>query len=134
MEGLCEWYHSFVKDINQEKDTSLQSIVSSLTKGVKSSEERIRRIYYWVQNNINYVAFEDGMNGFVPREAKDICNRRYGDCKDMSSILVKMLRLAGIDAHYTWIGTRSLPYKYTDLPSPNIDNHMICVADADGKR
>ena len=134
LDGLCQWYKSFIEGINKEDDSLLKATVVSLTKGVTNDEERVRKIYYWVQDNINYVAFEDGMNGFVPREASDICKKRYGDCKDMSSILVKMLRMAGIKAYHTWIGTRSLPYKYSDMASPNIDNHMICIADVGNKR
>jgi len=36
-----------------------------------------------------------------------------------------MLKLAGLDAYYTWIGTRKLPYTYTETPLPLVDNHMI---------
>ena len=134
LKGMCEWYSTFVKDINKDDDSLLTTTVKTVTKDAKSDEEKIRNIYYWVQDNINYIAFEDGMNGFIPREAKDICKRRYGDCKDMSSILVRMLRLAGINAYHTWIGSRRLPYRYSEIASANIDDHMICVADAGGKR
>jgi len=132
--GLCEWYKGFVKDINKGDDSLLRNTVDGIVKGVKTDEEKIKLIYYWVQDNINYIAFEDGLNGFIPREANDICKRRYGDCKDMSSILVRMLRLAGVKAYHTWIGTRRLPYKYSEIASPGIDNHMICIAEANGKR
>ena len=134
LKGMCEWYSTFVQNINKEDDSLLTATVKEVTKSAKNDEEKIRNIYYWVQDNINYIAFEDGMNGFVPREAKDICQKRYGDCKDMSSILVRMLRLAGIKAYHTWIGSRRLPYRYSEIASANIDDHMICVADAGGKR
>jgi len=123
-----------VQNINKDDDSLLSATVKEVTRNAKSDEEKIRNIYYWVQDNINYIAFEDGMNGFIPREAKDICQKRYGDCKDMSSILVRMLRLAGIKAYHTWIGSRRLPYRYSEIASANIDDHMICVADAGGKR
>eukprot|EP00697_Spironema_sp_BW2_P014487 gnl/Spiro4/4929_TR2454_c0_g1_i1.p1 gnl/Spiro4/4929_TR2454_c0_g1~~gnl/Spiro4/4929_TR2454_c0_g1_i1.p1 ORF type:complete len:334 (-),score=-27.54 gnl/Spiro4/4929_TR2454_c0_g1_i1:12-1013(-) len=67
------------------------------------------------------------MEGFIPRDANLVCSRRFGDCKDMSSILTVMLRTAGLPAYYTWIGTRSLPYTYTESPIPLVDNHMICT-------
>jgi hypothetical protein len=134
LQAMCEWYSTFVKNINKDDDSLLAVTVKAITKNAKTDEEKIRNIYYWVEDNITYVAFEDGMNGFIPREAKDICQKRYGDCKDMSSILVKMLRLAGINAYHTWIGSRRLPYKYSEIASANIDDHMICVADAGGKR
>lgn len=134
IKGMCEWYSTFVKNINKDDDSLLSTTVKEVTKNAKSDEEKIRNIYYWVQDNINYIAFEDGMNGFIPREAKDICQKRYGDCKDMSSILTRMLRLAGINAYHTWIGSRRLPYRYSEIASANIDDHMICVADVGSKR
>jgi hypothetical protein len=105
----------------------LKRIVDSVTKGVSSQEEKARQIYSWVQGNIKYVAFEDGMEGFIPRDANFVCSRRFGDCKDMSSILTLMLNTAGVPAYHTWIGTRSLPYSYRETPLPIVDNHMICA-------
>jgi len=118
---------SFIKDINKTAGPELKRIVDSLTHGVSSQEEKARRIYSWVQNNIKYVAFEDGMEGFVPRDANFVCSRRFGDCKDMASILTLMLNTAGVPAYHTWIGTRSLPYSYRETPLPIVDNHMICA-------
>jgi hypothetical protein len=45
----------------------------------------------------------------------------------------EMLKLAGVKSHLTWIGTRHLPYKYTDIPSEIVDNHMIVTYYSDGK-
>jgi hypothetical protein len=118
---------SFIRDINKTAGPELKRIVDSLIKGVSSQEEKARRIYSWVQNNIKYVAFEDGMEGFIPRDANFVCSRRFGDCKDMSSILTLMLNTAGVPAYHTWIGTRSLPYTYRETPLPIVDNHMICA-------
>jgi hypothetical protein len=43
----------------------------------------------------------------------------------MASIIHKMLSCAKIPSHLTWIGSRSIPYRYTELPTPGVDNHMI---------
>lgn len=125
--SLYDWYYNMVKDVNASPDPALQHIVDSLVAGVTDEREKVKRIFYWVQDNVKYVAFEDGMGGFVPREANMICSRRYGDCKDMASIMTTMLKLAGIPAYLTWIGTRSIPYKYVEVPTPLSDNHMICT-------
>jgi hypothetical protein len=126
-DDLYKLNSSFIKNINKEASAELKHIVDSLTGSVTSREEKARRIYSWVQQNIKYVAFEEGMEGFVPREASLVCSRRFGDCKDMSSILTVMLNAAGVPAYYTWIGTRSLPYSYLETPLPIVDNHMICT-------
>ena len=116
---------SYLKNINAVVSPELRRIVDSLCSGVTVLEQKARRIYGWVQQSIKYIAFEQGMEGFVPRDANLVCSRRFGDCKDMSSILTLMLRTAGVPAYYTWIGTRSLPYTYVETPLPIVDNHMI---------
>lgn len=119
--------HSFLENINKEAGPELRRIVDSLCQGRHTAEEKARCIYSWVQQSVKYIAFEQGMEGFVPRDANLVCSRRFGDCKDMSSILTLMLRTAGVPAWYTWIGTRALPYTFTETPLPLVDNHMICT-------
>ncbi|MEO7045429.1 MAG: DUF3857 and transglutaminase domain-containing protein, partial [Ferruginibacter sp.] len=128
LNDLYKWNYSFLKELNLDVDPSLKKIVDSLTAGVSDEKAKANNIYQWVQQHIRYVAFENGLEGFRPRQAADICAKRYGDCKDMSSIITKMLRIAGIKAYYTWIGTRDLPYKYSETPLPIVDNHMISTA------
>jgi len=122
---LYAWYHNMVSQINKETSPSLKLLVDSITRNDKSELEKVKSIYYWVQDHIKYIAFEAGRGGFVPRDADVVFTKRYGDCKDMTSLINKMLEIAGIESSLTWIGTRHLPYRYHDLPLPAVDNHMI---------
>lgn len=123
---LYDWYAGLACKVNLEDDQKLYETVQELIKDVTDEKEKVKRIFYWVQDNIKYIAFEDGMRGFIPSEASFVYSKRYGDCKGMSSIIHKMLNMAGIENTYlTWIGSRSLPYKYSDIPTPIVDNHMI---------
>ncbi len=130
---LFKLNYSYVKAVNGQITPELKHIVDSLTTGVATPEGKARAIYGWVQHSIKYVAFEDGMGGFVPRDAGLVCSRRYGDCKDMASILTEMLNTAGVPAYFTWIGTRDMPYKFSDLPLPMVSNHMISTISLNGK-
>jgi len=132
-DDLYRLNYSYIKSVNQSISPELKHIVDSLTTGLTSAESKARKIYRWVQQNIKYVAFEDGMGGFVPREANLVCSRRFGDCKDMASILTEMNNAAGVTAYFTWIGTRDLPYKFSQEPLPIVSNHMICTVNLDGK-
>jgi hypothetical protein len=123
--------YKFIKDVNKELDNTLKKTTDSLIAGIKSPREKAKKVYQWVQTNIKYVAFEEGMGGFVPREANLVCSRRFGDCKDMTSILTAMLNYAQIQAYFTWIGTRDIPYDYTEIPLAIVDNHMICTIKLD---
>lgn len=123
---LYNWYYSMIKNVNQQPtDEALVTLVNEITKDCKTDLEKVRAIYYWTQKNIKYIAFEYALGGFIPREANDVFNKKYGDCKDNSSILFEMLKTAGLKGNLTWIGTRRIPYTYTELPTPMVDNHMI---------
>jgi hypothetical protein len=122
---LYNWVYSITKDVNKEDNPALRKIVDSLVAGIPDEQLRVKKLFYWVQDHIRYIAVEDGMGGFVPRSATQVLDKRYGDCKDMSSILNTMLTYAGIKSHLTWIGSRDLPYTYAQTPTPAVDNHMI---------
>jgi len=133
VDALYKWKYENLKTINKDTVPALKKLVDSLCVGKKTQLEKAKAIFYWVQSNIKYVAFEGGYAGFIPREAKDIFNNRYGDCKDMSSIQTKMYDYAGIESHLVSIGTRDIPYSFYELPTENVDNHMIAVVFIDGK-
>lgn len=122
---LHSWYCDMQKNINKTEDKKLKQITDSLVAGSTSEIEKVKKIFYWVQDNISYVAFEDGLGGFIPRDAGLVCTRKFGDCKDMASIIHEMLRIAGIPSYLTWLGSRDIPYTYNEVPTPAVDNHMI---------
>ncbi len=125
-DALYKWYSGFVKDIDKDIDHSgLREIVDEVTTREMTEEDKVRAIYYWVQKNIKYIAFEDGMGGFIPRKPDEVLAKRYGDCKDKTSILHALLKEAGIPSYYTWVGSRDIPYSYSQICSPAVDNHMI---------
>jgi len=131
---LYNWYYSMVENINTEApSTELVALVSKITADKKTDLEKVKAIYYWTQQNIKYIAFEYALGGFIPRESNDVFRKKYGDCKDNSSILYRMLEIAGVKGNLTWIGTRSIPYTYNEVPTPVVDNHMILSYENNGK-
>ena len=127
LNALHTWYRSFIRNLDEQPHPELVKVISTIRDNSSSEPEVARKIFYWVQENIQYIAFEDGMRGFVPHRASYTCEKRYGDCKDMATLLTGMFRIAGIKAHPTWIGTRDIPYRYSELPTPHVDNHMIAT-------
>ncbi|KAB1068679.1 transglutaminase domain-containing protein [Tamlana haliotis] len=129
-QDLYNWYKSLVTALKND-NTVFKKKVLSLTENTTSDEEKIKNIYYWVQDNIRYIAFEDGIAGFKPDEASNVFDKRYGDCKGMANLLKQMLLEAGFDARLTWIGTKRIAYDYS-TPNLSVDNHMICTLFKDG--
>lgn len=127
-EELHNWYRENVKKVLAEVPTEeLQSIVQELVKDKTNELDKVKAVYYWVQDNIKYIAFEEGMDGLVPRSPSNVCSKRFGDCKDMAALINSMLRIAGIESYLTWIGSRNLPFKYSEFPSKAADDHMIAI-------
>ncbi|WP_181368936.1 DUF3857 domain-containing protein [Flavobacterium pallidum] len=125
---LFNYYKGFVKNLNKTENSELKAITTNLTFGMASNKDKMKAIFYWVKDNIKYIAFENGYEGFIPREAGLVCERKFGDCKDMASIITAMAHYAGVnDVSVSWIGTRSIPYSYEELSTPAVDNHMIAV-------
>lgn len=126
LKSLYNWYYTLTEDlVKSPVDAPIQLIADSLTKNCTSELEEVQALYYWIQSNIKYVAFEYGLGGFVPRKPGETFKNRYGDCKDKTVLLFTLLKARGITSHLTWIGTYGIPYSYEQVPTPNADNHMI---------
>ncbi len=128
---LYNWYKYLYKKCVNKPD-EMKAKVMELVSGKKNDIEKVKSIFYWVQDNIRYIAFEDGLAGFVPASAQEVYKAKYGDCKGMANLMTEMLKLAGLEAYLTWIGTRHLPYDYS-LPSLCVDNHCISTVIIGGK-
>ena len=130
-DNLYNWYRSLVKKIGNNNDV-LKPLVTKLTTAKATDQDKIEAIFYWVQDNIRYIAFEDGIAGFKPEACQRVYSYKYGDCKGMANLLKEMLVLAGYDARLTWLGTRHIAYDYS-TPSIAVNNHMICTVVLNGK-
>ncbi|MES2690375.1 MAG: DUF3857 domain-containing protein [Bacteroidota bacterium] len=131
---LYKYDYKYISKCNKDAVIpGMQSVVDSIKKVAKNDMEIVRDVYYWVQNNMKYIAFEDGLGGQVPREANDVFAKRYGDCKDFASLITTMSNAAGVNTYLTWIGSRGLPYTYQQLPLGYSSDHMIAAAFLNGK-
>jgi len=123
-DDLYHFYHSLLPPEGGSPSAGLAELTENITADL-NPRERAKAIYYWVQDNIKYVAYTEGYMGFIPATADEVFARRFGDCKGKSSLIKKMMEIAGLKAYYSWVGTRELPYTYSELPLPSTDNHMV---------
>ena len=131
LQDQYNWYRKLVKQTGNDAN-SLKGKTGEIIKGLTTEEDKVKAVFQWVQDNIRYIAFEDGIAGFKPEKAQEVLRKKYGDCKGMANLLTEMLRSVGIDARRCWIGTRHLVYDYS-TPSLVVDNHMIAVWMNQGK-
>jgi hypothetical protein len=132
IDDMYAWYNLLYKKAENNTD-DLKAPLQNMLAGKTTDEAKIKSIYYWVQDNIRYVAFEEGYSGFVPHTAQLVFKNKFGDCKGMANLLTELLKMAGYDAHFSWIGTRTIPYDRKTVQSLCVDNHAICVLYFKGK-
>jgi hypothetical protein len=120
-----KWYASLVKEIGND-NTVIKAKADEIVRGKATDMDKIKAIYFWVQQNIRYLAFENGIAGFRPEKAQEVMRKKYGDCKGMANLTKCMLTSQGFDARLCWIGTNHIAYDYS-IPSLAVDNHMICA-------
>ncbi|MDH4157608.1 MAG: DUF3857 and transglutaminase domain-containing protein [candidate division Zixibacteria bacterium] len=93
----------------------------------RTAAELIKEVYDDVRRNIRYVAIEAGIGGWQPYEAALTAERGYGDCKDMSTLLISKIRNLGLPAYPVLVLTRD--HGRIDLDFPDVYfNHVIAVS------
>ncbi|HXB92956.1 MAG TPA: transglutaminase domain-containing protein, partial [Puia sp.] len=125
------WYRSLVQQIGNDPAVMKKKALE-IIYGVSGDLEKVKAVYQWVQENIRYVAFENGLAGFRPDKAQNVLSKKYGDCKGMANLTKNLLTALGFDARLCWIGTDHIAYDYS-TPSLAVDNHMICALNYHGK-
>lgn len=130
-DDLYRWYRLVSSNLTDDTSVFAQ-FTKNLVKDKKTDEEKIKTVFYWIQDHIRYIAFEDGIAGFRPDECADVFRKRYGDCKGMANLTKNMLLVLGYDARMVWIGTKHQNFSY-DIPGMPVDNHAICAVKLNGK-
>ena len=84
-----------------------------------------------VEQEVRYVAVLIGVEGYRPSPPSEVLERRWGDCKDKSLLLVDLLAEAGIPAWPVLARAGAAGRVDPDFPSPEQFNHVLVAAAAD---
>ena len=104
---------------------SVASVAREIAAGGGSREEIALRALQYVQEQVSYVSIAIGHGGYQPARPDTVLERRYGDCKDKSVLLVSLLRELGIEAQPALVHTRRGRILTGMLPSPFLFDHAI---------
>lgn len=119
-------------DLNKGRDELPESVkqeVHKIVDGMSNQEEKVKKLYQYLQSNTRYISVQLGIGGWQPFDAKYVAANKYGDCKALSNFMVSILKEAGIKAHYV-VATAGEGEKglSEDFPVPSYFNHVItCV-------
>ncbi|MEA3173589.1 MAG: hypothetical protein QOF42_1000, partial [Gammaproteobacteria bacterium] len=102
-------------------------------RALSSDEERVTAALEFVQSEIRYFSVSLGESSHRPAPPDVVLQRRYGDCKDKSFLLISLLRELGIQSKpvLLQIGRRTGLDK--TLPSAQFFDHAIVQVTLNGK-
>ncbi len=132
-EEVSEWAVN-VYDVEMGLTADFKKKLKRIKRTHKKPEDRMIEVFRWVQSDIRYLGIESGINSHQPRAPKITLEKGYGDCKDKSSLLVSALRELGITAHSVLVSTSSGHMLPQLLPSITNFDHVIVLAEIDGKK
>ncbi len=126
---LFDWYASFQKP-RMKITKEIQDLVDKIIEGAESEDEKIARLYHWIQKNIRYISIKGAAaSGVSGHSALETLENGYGDCTDKAILFATMLRAAGITAYPVYVGTNDeVPMLDPEIPS-YYGNHAITEVD-----
>ena len=123
---LAEQYAATVDA--QIKTTDVKQLTGKLIAGKNSREEKAEAILQYLDTKIRYTGVEFDEAAIVPRPPAETLKREYGDCKDKSTLLVAMLRSAGIDSYVALLDAGEREDVPVSLPGMGLFDHAIVYA------
>ena len=103
--------------------------------GIKGASERetIARAVTWLHAHVRYTGIELSDSAIIPWAPSETIQRGFGDCKDKATLLVAMLRSAGIHADLALVDTGPGIDVARDMPGMGDFDHAIVRAQLAGK-
>lgn len=95
---FAKWWWALIED-EFTSTPAMKAKVAELTAGLTEERDKIRAIARFVGQEIRYNAWAFGPHGYQPYSAPTIFERRFGDCKDKSILLVELLKQIGVAAN-----------------------------------
>lgn len=111
----------------------LQGLIADWKNKNGDSKQKIVDALRWVQGDIRYFGIELGVNSHMPVHPNLTFERRFGDCKDKSLLLVTLLNAMGISAQPALVSLRFHRGVESKQASPRIFDHVIVRVKLDEK-
>lgn len=121
------WVYQLSKDGDQ-LPPEIASKVHELTDGLASPEEKVKKLYNYMQSKTRYISVQLGIGGFKPFPAEKVAVNNYGDCKALSNYMKALLKEAQIPSQLVIVKAGKNKDLWADFSAIGQANHMIlCV-------
>lgn len=126
-----EEFGRFMYTLNQGRDQlpdAVKQTVHQLTDGL-SREEKITKLYKYLQQHTRYVSVQLGIGGWQTFDANYVATKGYGDCKALSNYMCALLKEAGVKAScvLVYAGEENKDVTDAGFPSNRFNHVIVCV-------
>ena len=119
--------------VPEKLSPALQTEVWRIQSEHQYPADRLVAALRFVQREVRYLGVEIGVGSHAPSAPDLVLQRRFGDCKDKTLLLVTLLRALGIEARPALVNS-NLRRGIGELqPSPGAFNHALVRANIDGR-
>ncbi len=126
------WLRSrFMRAVEAPFDT--RELLGVITAGCVTDIERAAAIYYWVSENIRMIEIPVQLAGYDPTPPAQTLERRFGDTRDKTVLLMALYRAAGIAAELVLFNRDSLIIE-PSVPSIEQFDSAGCIVELTAKR
>lgn len=116
------------------KTNASPEMAALVNKWMGSTDDVFQRATFalrFVQDEVKYMGFEDGIGGWKPTDPRVVLGRRFGDCKDKSLLLQALLKLMDIRSTPVLVEAEMGKRLPEVLPAPYF-NHVVLRIEING--
>ena len=129
-EPVVDWYLQKTYRRCEAPYDVLESLDSIVADGMTEAEQ-VEAVYNFITRKINYSYVPFFQSAYTPKFPTLTLSASIGDCKDVATLMIAMLRELGVESYYALVKTNYFNH-LRFLPSPWFD-HVIVAARVDGQ-
>lgn len=123
----------YAKAMELSKDSPVRAEAKAIAASTKDPKARAFAALRLVEDKTRYFFIGLGEGGYVPAKADETWQRRFGDCKGKTVLLLALLKELGIQAEPALVSLGGGDGLNERLPSLGAFNHVIVRATIGGK-
>jgi len=129
---IYDWM-SEMQERRIEVTPEIEAAVAEVTAGAVDTEEKIARLYHFIQQHIRYVSIKGSIgSGWSGHPAFFTLKNKYGDCIDKSILFTTMLESIGVTSEPVVLLTNGAGDEDREIPTM-AGNHAISLIHLDGR-
>jgi hypothetical protein len=117
----------------EKAGADLAAITPEIAAGEGGILQQTEKAIQLVQDQYRYLALDGELDGEPPTAPEVVARRRYGDGKDLSVLLMLLLKRLGLEARLVLVNTDFRKSLAGLLPMPSLFNHLVVEYKARGE-